>query len=496
MTARPVTPKLIPASKKNTTDSASAIWYAGDILKKKGLRWMQVHFTDLLGGLKCFTVPAGDLANGKIWADGIGIDGSSVKGFARVEASDLRVIPDPAAFSILTLRDGTTLARAMGDVLDPRSGQRFEGDPRNIARRAMNEVRSAGFDESGLSPELEFTVFRSIEDSMVQNDLWSSPGATGAGYLRAVSALTGAGHTPQYILNPAGSYMAPAPYDDTEDYRNELATALEDIGVPVKFHHHENGLGQQEIEIKAMPDAVRMGDACQTYKHLARVIGKRHGLLPTFMPKPIQSDAGNGMHVHISFWKNGQNEFYDKDAKYNISQTMRYFMGGLLSHAGGTAAITNPTVNSYKRLVPQFEAPVFIAWSPVNRTVLVRIPARHSNPKSINCEPRHADPSANPYLVFAVLLQSGLDGIRKKIEPGDPVNENIFHLSAERIRALGIRRLPSSLGQALDEMESDELARKVLGKHSYDEFLEIKRREVQAYSTSVSPWEHAMYFNV
>jgi glutamine synthetase len=496
MTAKQSSSQSALPSKESPRDRSAAIRHAGDVLKKKGLRWMQVQFTDLLGGLKCFTVPSDDCLNGKVWDEGIGIDGSSIKGFARVEASDLRAVPDPQSFSTLTLGGGATTALAMADILDPRSGERFEGDPRDIARRAMKDVNTAGFDAVGLSPELEFTVFRSVEDSMIQNDYWGSPAATSAGFLHAASGLTGAGRFPQYILRPASSYMATAPYDDTEDYRNELATALEDIGVPVKFQHHENGLGQQEIEIKAMSDAVRMGDACQIYKYLARVIGKRHGLLPTFMPKPIQSDAGNGMHVHISFWKNGQNAFFERDAKHNISQTMRYFMGGLLAHAGGTTAITNPTVNSYKRLVPQFEAPVFIAWSPVNRTALIRIPARHANPKSINCEPRHSDPSANPYLVFAILLQSGLDGIRKKTEPGDPVNENIFHLTPERLRALGIRRLPSSLEQALDEMESDELVRKVLGRHCYEEFLEIKRKEVQAYSTTVSPWEHTMYFNV
>jgi len=496
MTYRKSSPRPGRASDNEAPDRSAAARLAGEGLKKRGLRWMQVHFTDLLGGLRSFSVPTRDLLSGKVWEDGIGIDGSSVRGFARVESSDLRVVPDPGAFSVVTMRDGVVLARAMGDIFEPRSGQRFEGDPRNIARRAMDAVRAAGFDGAGLSPELEFTVFRSLEESMLQNDLWGSPGANGAGSLRTVAALSGADRTPRYILHPARSYMVPAPYDDTEDYRGELATALEDIGVPVKFHHHENGLGQQEIEIMSMPDAVRMGDACQTYKHLARVVGRRHGLLPTFMPKPIEADAGNGMHVHISFWRGGSNTFYDRDARYNMSQTMRYFIGGLLSHAGGTTAITNPTVNSYKRLVPQFEAPVYIAWSPVNRTVLVRIPARHSNPRSINCEPRHADPSANPYLVFAVLLQSGLDGIRRKMEPGDPVNENIFHLTREKIRALGVRRLPSSLGQALDEMETDELARRALGKHCYEHFLELKRKEVQAHSTAVTSWDHAMYFDV
>jgi glutamine synthetase len=476
---------------------AEAMKKANGILESNKLRWMQVQFSDLFGGLKTFTVPVEDLLSGKIWNEGIGVDGSSVKGFAHVEASDLRVIPDPSTIALMPAIDNPVpMARAIGDVFDPRSGERFDGDPRNVARRAMQDLHAAGFDESGLSPELEFTVFRSMSDMMLQNDIWNSQSVLGSGHLKVIPEMMGTAWQPNYVQKPGRSYMVPAPADDTDAYRTELAGALQDMKVPVKFAHHENGIGQQEIEIKAMPCAVRMGDACQTYKHLARIIARKHGFVATFMPKPIHADSGNGMHVHISLWKNGENRFYDKDARYNMSQTMRYFVGGLLDHARGTAAITNPTVNSYKRLVPEYEAPVFIAWSPINRTALIRIPARYGNPKSINCEPRHADPSANPYLVFAAYIQSGLDGIKKKLEPGDPVNENIFHLSAERMKALGIGRLPASLGEALEEMQSDDISKKTLGKHCFDAYLELKKKEWHTFSTQVSTWEHSMYLDV
>lgn len=470
---------------------------ANDILKNNGIRWVQVQFTDLFGALKSFTVPVVDLFNGKIWDDGIGFDGASVRGFAQVEASDMRAVPEPATLAVVHLGEGVrTLARVMADIYDPRNGRRFDADPRNIAEKAMRDLARAGFDEAWLSPELEFSLFKSAQDAQVQNDLWNPASASGSGHLKVLPELLAAYHPTAYQLLPGNAYFAPPPQDETDAFRNDFSSALEDIGIPVKFHHHEGGVHQVEIELKAMPSAVRMGDACVTYKQLARLVGERHGMIPCFMPKPIQADSGNGMHVHISLWKGGKSAFYDREDVTNMSQTMRYFVGGLLEHARGMAAITNPTVNSYKRLVPEYEAPVFIAWSPVNRTALVRIPARHAHPDSINCEPRHADPSANPYLVFAVLLESGLDGIRRKLDPGAPVNENIFKMSADRIRELKIQRLPASLGEALQAMESDRLIRRVLGGPCYDSYLALKRKEWRTYNSQVSSWEHAMYFHV
>jgi len=476
---------------------ADAQGRSNDVLKNNGISWVQVHFTDLLGGLRSFTVPVEDLFSGKIWEDGIGFDGASVKGFAQVESSDMRAIPDPSTLSILRLGDeAKPLARVMAEVFNPRTGLRLDSDPRNIAARTMAHLARAGFAEAWLSPELEFTLFHSPQDAVIQNDVWNPASAEGSGHLRVVPELLGEHHPTSYRSHPSNSYFAAPPMDETDPFRNEFATMLHELGIPVKFHHHENGAGQVEVELKAMSSAITMGDACVTYKFLARLVAQRHGMVPTFMPKPVQADSGNGMHVHISLWKGGQSAFYDRDDRYHMSQDMRYFVGGLLEHARGTAAITNPTVNSYKRLVPEHEAPVFIAWSPVNRTALVRIPARHAHPDSINCEPRHPDPSANPYLVFAVLLESGLDGIRRKLDPGPPVNENVYRMSAERLRELGIRRLPASLGEALEQMESDSLVRRVLGAQATDSFLELKRKEWRNFSNAVSTWEHAMYFHV
>lgn len=482
---------------RDGSSRAEDIRRANDLLKTKLVRWVQVQFTDLLGGLRSFTVPADDLRSGKVWEDGIGFDGASVKGFAQVEASDMRAVPDPATLAMAPLCGGPcSIVRAMADIYDPVTGGRFESDPRYIAERAMDELRQAGYEQAWLSPELEFTLFRSPQDAVVQNDIWNPASSRGSGHLKVIPELLWRHHPTDYQPVPASSYFAPPPADETDAFRNDFSSALQDIGIPVKFHHHESGIGQVEVEVKAMRSAVAMGDACVTYKHLARLVGERHGLVPTFMPKPIQADAGNGMHVHISLWKGGSSVFYDKDDEYNMSQQMRYFVGGLLEHARAATAITNPTVNSYKRLVPDHEAPVFITWSPVNRTALVRIPARHSNPASINCEARHADPSANPYLVFSVLLHSGLDGIKKKIDPGAPVNENLFQMSAQKRRSLGIGSLPASLGEALDAMGSDDIVKRAIGQRAQETFLDLKRREWRQYCSEVTTWEHAMYFHI
>lgn len=470
---------------------------ANDALRSAGSRWVQVHFADLLGGLRSFTVPAEDLLSERLWDEGTGFDGSSVKGLARVEASDLRAIPDPASLVVAQLCGGALpVARALADIFDPGTGKRHEGDSRYIAEKAMQALRRAGFDEARLSPELEFSLFRSRMDALVQNDVWSPASAQGSGHLMVVPELVEAHHPSSFRVLPGSAYFSAPPLDETEAFRNDFGSALQDFAVPVKFHHHEGGLGQVEVEVKAMPCARQMGDACLTYKGLARLIASHHGLVPTFMPKPIRADSGNGMHVHISLWRGGESAFFDLADEYHMSQTMRYFIGGILEHASGCAAVTNPTVNSYKRFVPEYEAPVFIAWSPVNRTALVRIPARHANPGSINCEPRHSDPSANPYLAFSVLLEAGLDGIRKKMDPGPPINENVFRMSRERRRELGIRRLPGSLGEAIEAMESDELVRKVLGGATYDVYLELKRAEWRTFCSEVTSWEHAIYFNV
>ncbi|MEM4728638.1 MAG: type I glutamate--ammonia ligase [Thermoplasmata archaeon] len=480
-----------------STERTDAIGRANDLLKSTGARWVEVHFSDLLGGLRSFTVPAEDLLNEKVWDDGIGFDGSSVKGFAQVEASDMRAVPDPATLVVSPVCGGAlTVARALADIFNPATGRRFEADPRRIAQKAMQNLGKAGFDEAWLSPELEFSLFRSRLDALVQNDALNPASSRGSGHLVVFPELIEPHHPSGFRPLPGSAYFASPPLDDTDAFRNDFSSALQDFGIPVKFHHHEGGVTQVEVELKAMPCARMMGDACLTYKFLARLVAAHHGFVPTFMPKPIQADHGNGMHVHVSLWKGGESAFYDPGDEYHMSQTMRYFIGGILEHARGCAVITNPTVNSYKRLVPEYEAPVYIAWSPVNRTALVRIPARHANPGSINCEPRHPDPSANPYLVFAVLLEAGLDGIKRKLDPGPPVNENIFRMSKERRRELGIKRLPGSLGEALEAMESDDIVKRVLGSASYDVYRELKKSEWRAFSNEVTSWEHAMYFNV
>jgi glutamine synthetase len=264
----------------------------------------------------------------------------------------------------------------------------------------------------------------------------------------------------------------------------------------VKYHHHEGGAWQQEIEIKSLQDAVSAGDASVFFKFLAKIMGSMKNLLITFMPKPLPTDAGNGMHVHMELFKDNKPAFYDEHDTYTLSQTARYFIGGMLEHAQGMTAITNPTTNSYKRLVPNFEAPINIAWAVYNRSALVRIPNRAGKKNSIDIEARHPDPSANPYLTFAVLIHAGMDGIKKKIDPGNPVEKNIYAMNKKELKKYGIRRLPRTLHEAIEEFESDEVIQRALGTHASQAFIDIKEEEWNNFLSQISTWDYKKYFNV
>ncbi len=467
-------------------------------LAEHDVEWVMGHFVDLLGFQRSFSSPATEALKEDFWRSGISCDGSSVKGFASIEHSDLNLVPDPSTLQFLpwTANTDQRQARVIVNLYSAGDWAPFEGAPRWIAQRADQAVREAGFERVMLSPELEFHLFKSMEEAVLNNDLWSPNIDTGLGIIRVLPHFVEGYSRAEYMEKPQSGYFRAPPVDRTDHYRNALARVLMELGVPVKYHHHENGSTQVEIEFRAVASVKQAADISMLYKFAARNIAQAHELVATFMPKPLFADAGNGMHVHLSLFKNDQNAFADPDDEYGLSQTARYFMGGILEHAGTMCAITNPTINSYRRLVLGAEAPVYVAWSAMNRSALIRVPDHTEDPLTVNCEPRHPDTSANPYLAFAMLVQAGLEGIRRKLEPGDPVNENIYHLTTARRKQLGIESLPTSLGNAIELMESDDLPRQVLGSHSYDQYRELKQKEWKDYCSYVSPWEHYRYFDI
>ena len=421
----------------------------------KNMNWVHGFVCDIYGRMRTLTFPPKTLINEG--ERGIGIDGSSIKGFADIEDSDILGIPELDKSIILPTRK---------EVLIPLQTHRADGsrlptDPRNVIFNVEESLKSAGF-VPHIRPEMEFFVFGKDEN-------------------------------PLNIHNPQGSmYFLPPSFDHIAEYRSELASTLRRIGIGVRYHHHENAYGQIEIELPFTEGALRTGDYILVHKYLSRMVARNYDFRVTYMPKPIPNEAGSGMHMHMYLEKNGKNAFYDENDELGLSQTARYFIGGILEHIRSFTAITNPTVNSYKRLAGGLEAPAYIAWGNRNRSALLRVPAGKSNP---DVEIRNPDPSANPYLAEAVIFASGLDGIKKKIEPPAPVEENIYHMSASRRKRQGIGKLPMNLGDAVEELQSDEVVKRALGP-IYDVFVSIKQEEWYRFIGNTSPWEIERYFDV
>ncbi len=466
---------------------------ANRILKESGLEWVQTLFTDLLGNIRAVSIPASTYLVGKIWNGGTHFDGSSTT-FRKSEKSDMTAIPDPDTFRIIDLRDQRT-AFVFCDLLLPDTTEFFSGGPRTVAMKANSDAEAMGF-RSIFQPEIEFYVFNSIQEAIMENDVWSRDARIGVGSSFVVPNIIQDFTKSKYLAKPKQHYFSPPPFDRFAQFREELATMLKSIGVPVKYHHHELGTHQMEIEIGNIEGPVKAGDAVIIHKYISRLLGAEYDFLPSYMPKPIFADAGNGLHAHIQLaTKEQENAFYDKDDQYGLSSTARYFIGGLLEHASGMTAITDPTINSYKRLVPEFEAPVFTTWSPMNRTALVRVPARADHAK-VDVEYRSPDPACNPYLTFAVLLQAGLEGIRKRIDPGDPVTADPSKMTKMERKEAGIQQLPATLTKALEALESDDIVKKALGKEACELFLDLKWKEVKENQIFVSAWEIYKYFEV
>lgn len=421
-------------------------------IRYREIQWIQVHFTDLLGRLRVSYFPSKEFME-DVLNTGFNFDGSSI-GFVDVGKSDLIAIPDKNTF--LPLPHEKNEARIIANIFD-NFLKPFLACPRYILKKAIKKMRRQGFDKIKISPEMEFYVIEKMQQ--------------------------------KYSIHRGSAYFLPSSLDEAKTYRKELADALRKSGYPIKYHHHEVGRNQHEVEIKAL-DAMEASDFYMYFKYLAKEIAKSHNLTITFMPKPFQDDAGNGAHMHIVLYKKDKNIFYNENDEYNLSQTARYFIGGILEHAPAITAIANPTINSYKRLIAGFEAPCYISWGRYNRSSLIRIPAK----KDIDIEIRIADPAANPYLLYAAVLHAGIDGIKKKILY-EPIEKNIYKMDEKEKREYNIKKLPSSLSEAIDELENDEILQKAIGKDAIEMFIKEKKKEMMKYASRITDLDYEFYFN-
>jgi len=446
-----------------------------DELKKRRVRFLLLQFTDLLGVNKAVEVPASQFE--RALAGEVIFDGSALEGFARVEEADALLLPDLASFRVFPWESGGgagggggagdrtdgdaegTVARLICDIRYP-DGRPFEGCPRTALQRQIERAAALGY-TMRVGCEVEFFIFEQDERG-----------------------------EPTTRTLDAGSYFDLVPVDRGERARRVIVSALEEMKLSSEASHHEVARGQHEIDL-GHADPLTMADHFATLRFVVRTIAVRHGLVATFMPKPLYGRAGSGMHTHQSLFAKGKNAFADPKGPVQLSDVGRSYIGGLLRHARGYCAVTNPLVNSYKRLVPGYEAPINVSWSTQNVSPLIRVPAQRG--EATRCENRMPDPSANPYLAFAVQLAAGLDGIRERIDPGEPVNKNIARMSYRERRRYRIDDLPRDLHEALDYLEKDPIVREALGDHIYERYLDAKREEWQEYIGQVSEWELNRY---
>ncbi|MDR2832855.1 MAG: type I glutamate--ammonia ligase [Streptococcaceae bacterium] len=427
--------------------------------QEENVRFIRLMFTDILGAIKNVEVPVSQLD--KVLANQMMFDGSSIEGFVRINESDMYLHPDVNTWMIFPWESGHgKVARLICDVYTTEH-QPFAGDPRGNLKRVITKMQEVGFTSFNLGPEPEFFLFK-LDDNM----------------------------NPTMEVNDKGGYFDLAPTDLGENCRREIVLELENLGFEIEASHHEVAVGQHEIDFK-YENVVRACDNIQTFKLVVKTIARKHGLHATFMAKPIFGIAGSGMHCNMSLFKGAENAFYDPKDDMGLSKTAYQFLAGLLKHARGYTAITNPTVNSYKRLVPGYEAPVYVAWAGKNRSPLIRVPS--SRGLSTRLELRSVDPTANPYLAMAVLLEAGLDGIVNELTPPAPVESNIYVMSEAALKEAGIEDLPSTLHNAVKEMRKNSVVRHALGEHIYQSFKAAKKLEWASYMQTVSQWELEQY---
>lgn len=432
-------------------------------VKEKDVRYLRLMFTDIFGTIKNVEVPISQL--NKVLDNKMMFDGSSIEGFVRIEESDMYLHPDLNTWLVFPWGgENGTIARLICDVYTP-SGEPFLGDPRANLKRMVEEMKGLGFSKFNLGPEPEFFLFKLDSNG-----------------------------EPTMDLNDNGGYFDLAPTDLGENCRRDIVLELEKLGFEIEASHHEVAPGQHEIDWK-YADAVEACDNIQTFKLVVKTIARKHGLHATFMPKPVFGIAGSGMHFNLSlFTEDGQNAFYDENESMKLSKVCKHFVAGILAHAKGLTAVCNPTVNSYKRLVPGYEAPVYIAWSGQNRSPLIRIP--ESRGVSTRVELRSVDPAANPYLAMATILAAGLSGIKQNLPVPAPIDRNIYAMSSTERQAAGIEDLPSSLSRAISYLAEDEVVKNALGKHIYANFVEAKKLEWTAYRSQVTQWELDQYLKM
>jgi glutamine synthetase len=437
-----------------------------EIIDKNNVAFINLQFTDIVGMVKNQTIPVAQFEEAV--DHGVWFDGSSIEGFARIAESDMYLMPDLDTFAVVPWdrAASTTTARVICDTFTP-DGSPFPGDPRHVLRRALEECREMGYDYM-TGPEPEFFLFERDEKGR----------------------------------------PLPRPHDDAgyfdvstdlgTDIRRQMVNVLQEMGIEVEALHHEVAPGQHEIDFR-YGDALRTADNVVTLRVAVKAIAQQNGLYATFMPKPIAGINGSGMHVHQSLIdrETGENAFVDTSAEYGLSDIALSFIAGILEHAHSLAAVVAPTVNSYKRLVPGYEAPVYISWARTNRSALIRVPRINpKRPQSTRVELRCPDPSSNPYLAFAVILKAGLDGIQRGLRAPEPAEEDLYHLDAGRIAERQLKTLPGSLGEALDQLEQNELVASALGPHVFERFIEAKRQEWDDYRLYVTPWELDRYLDV
>ncbi|MBW1720789.1 MAG: glutamine synthetase [Deltaproteobacteria bacterium] len=427
------------------------------VVKEKNVSFIQFWFTDVLGFLKSFSVTPSELEEGL--SEGMGFDGSSIEGFARIQESDMIAMPDPTTFQLVPWRPSERpVARMFCDILKP-DGTPYEGDPRYVFKRLLRKVAERGY-TFYVGPELEYFYFK--DD-------------------RGTEGLD------------EGGYFDSRPLDLGSDLRRETIFYLQDMDIQVEYSHHEVAPSQHEIDLR-YDEGLRMADKTMTYRVAVKEVARQHGFYATFMPKPVAGRNGSGMHVHQSLFKGGKNAFYDEDDVYHLSDIAKHYIAGLMHHAPAIASVTNQWVNSYKRLVPGYEAPVYVSWARRNRSAMIRVPMyKPGKETATRIEFRSPDPACNPYLAFAVMLGAGMDGIEKRMELPDPIEEDIFEMNPAERKAHGITDLPGNLYAAIIETEESELVQEVLGDHIFNKFIENKKLEWDTYRTHVSRFEIDRY---
>ena len=430
------------------------------MVKDENIRFLRVMFTDMLGTIKSVDLPVSQL--NKLMDNKIMFDGSSIDGFVRIEESDMYLYPDMSTWLVFPWgAEHGKVARVICSVQTV-DGEPFAGDPRNNLKRVLKDMQKMGFKDFNIGPEPEFFLFKTDEQG-----------------------------NPTQTVNDQENYFDMEPADRGEDCRRDIVLALEKMGFDVEAAHHEVAPGQHEVDFK-YSDALEAADNIQTFKLIVKTIAKKYGLHATFMPKPLSGINGSGMHLNMSlFTQNGDNAFFDPEDERQLSQTAYHFLGGLMKHARAYTAVCNPIVNSYKRLVPGFEAPVYVAWSTSNRSPLIRIPSDRG--MGTRVELRSADPSANPYLAIAAVLEAGLDGLRNELPAIHEVDENIYQMTSKERVEKDVRNLPDTLHNALKSLAKDEVVKGSMSDHIYHSFMEAKTREYDAYRQHVSDWERQRY---